>query len=414
MYLKKLIPESLVSAYHLCVALFGAVLYRFPSRRIRVIGVTGTKGKTSTTEMISAIFEAAGEKTALINSIRIKVDHKKERNPSGRSMPGRAQLQKFLRSAVRADCNVAIIEMTSEGARQHRHRGIELDGLVFLNLAPEHIESHGSYEAYSDAKFELGLSLAASPKKMRAIIANADDKESARYLALPVETRIAFSLTKHEPWRASTSSGTFTYEGRTISVPQPGEFSLKNALAAAEICYAFGASLDAIERGLASLTRIPGRAESIDEGQNFTVIVDYAHTPDSLTALYDAFSSVRRICVLSATGGGRDTWKRPVMGKVADEKCDEIIVTDEDPYDEDPRSIMESVARGMQRKPHIIPDRREAIATAFSMAKAGDAVLLTGKGTDQYIHRARGHNEPWDDARVAREELKKAIAARRV
>jgi UDP-N-acetylmuramoyl-L-alanyl-D-glutamate--2,6-diaminopimelate ligase len=156
MSFKKLIPESLLSAYHLAVALLGDALYGFPSRRIRVIGVTGTKGKTSTTEMISSIFEAAGEKTALINSIRIKIDQKKTRNAGGRSMPGRARLQRFLRSAVRAGCSVAIIEMTSEGARQHRHRGIELDGLVFLNLAPEHIESHGSYEAYSDAKFELG------------------------------------------------------------------------------------------------------------------------------------------------------------------------------------------------------------------------------------------------------------------
>jgi UDP-N-acetylmuramoyl-L-alanyl-D-glutamate--2,6-diaminopimelate ligase len=229
-----------------------------------------------------------------------------------------------------------------------------------------------------------------------------------------VETRIAFSLTKHEPWQASLDRGTFTYEGRAITVPMPGEFSLKNALAAAELCYAFGASLDAIERGLASLTRIPGRAERIDEGQDFTVIVDYAHTPDSLRALYEAFSSQRRICIVSATGGGRDTWKRPVMGKIADDMCDEVIVTDEDPYDEDPRSIMESVARGMQRRPHIVLNRREAIATALSLAKTGDAVLLTGKGTDQYIHRARGSLEPWDDARVAREELNKLIAARRV
>ncbi len=412
--LRKFIPESLRSTYHLALALLGAALYGFPSRRIRVIGVTGTKGKTSTSEMISAIFEAAGEKTALINSIRIKVDQRKERNTGGRSMPGRAQLQRFLRAAVRAGCTVAIIEMTSEGARQHRHRGIELDGLAFLNLAPEHIESHGSYEAYSDAKFELGKALAASPKNPRVVIANADDKESARYLALPVETRIAFSLTKHEPWHASASMGTFTYEGRTISVPLPGEFSLKNALAAAEMCYAFGASLDAIERGLAALTRIPGRAEKIDEGQNFAVVVDYAHTPDSLKALYDAFSAQRRICVVSATGGGRDTWKRPVMGKIADEMCDEVIVTDEDPYDESPVSIMESVARGMERKPRIIPDRREAIAAALSLAKSGDAVLLTGKGTDQYIHRAHGYAEPWDDARIAREELKKLLAARRV
>src|SRR3989344_5046598 len=148
MSIKKLLPRSLVSAYHLAVALLGAVFYGFPTRRIRVIAVTGTKGKTSTCEMISSILEAAGEKTALINSIRIKVDKKKERNTIGRSMPGRARLQKFLSDAVRAQLSYPVLGMASGGGRQHRHRGIDLDALVFLTLAPEHIESHGSYEAY--------------------------------------------------------------------------------------------------------------------------------------------------------------------------------------------------------------------------------------------------------------------------
>lgn len=404
MFISKFIPASVLSSYHLAVALMGATIYGFPSRRIRVIAVTGTKGKTSTTEMISAILEAAGEKTALFNSIRVKVDQKKERNPTGRSMPGRARLQKFLSDAVKAGCSCAIIEMTSEGARQHRHRGIDLDALVFLNLAPEHIESHGSYEAYSDAKFSLGLALAASPKRPRVMIANADDKESARYLALPVESRIAFSLQKHEPWHAAQDGGAFTYEGRTISVPQPGEFSLRNALAAAEVAYAFGADLSAIEKGLASVTRIPGRAERVDEGQSFTVVVDYAHTPDSLQALLRSYPG-RKICLLGSAGGGRDTWKRPVMGKTAEENAEIVILTNDDPYDEDPQKIVDEIASGMHQKPEIILDRRLAIRRALELAHSGDVVLITGKGIDP-IYGKGGEKIPWNDVTVAREEIK--------
>lgn len=405
MTIKSLIPTSLIDTYHLSVALAGAAYYRYPSRHIKVIGVTGTKGKTSTTEMISAIFEAAGEKTALINSIRTKIDHKRERNAAGRSMPGRARLQKFLRDAVDAGCTYAIIEMTSEGARQHRHRGIDMDGFVFLNLAPEHIESHGSYEAYSDAKFELGLALAASPKKVRTIVANADDKESARYLALPVENRIAFSLTKHRPWEASPDSGFFTYEGRKIVIKQPGEFSLKNALAAAEVAYAFGVELDHIEKGLGHITRIPGRAEKIDEGQPFAVIVDYAHTPDSLQALCEAYPG-RKICILGSAGGGRDTWKRPVMARTAEQHSEVVILTMDDPYDDDPMQIAQEMAAGMQKQPEIIIDRRLAIRRAFELASKGDTVLITGKGIDP-IYGKGGIKIPWSDASVAREELKR-------
>lgn len=410
MNLRKVVPHSLTSFYHRAVAYAGAVAYRHPSRHICVIGVTGTKGKTSTTEMISAIFEASGEKTALINSIRVKIAGKKERNTTGRSMPGRARLQKFLREAVDADCTYAIIEMTSEGARQHRHRWIELDGLVFLNLSPEHIESHGSYEAYSDAKFELGLALERSKKRPRTIVANADDKESARYLALEVENRIAFSLTKHSPWKAGPESGYFTYENTRINVHLPGEFSLKNALAAAELTYACGVELGAIEKGLNNLLRIPGRAERIDEGQDFTVVVDYAHTPDSLAALCKAYDR-RKICILGSAGGGRDTWKRPVMGRTAEEHSDVVILTTDDPYDDDPAQIAAEIAAGMHKKPEILLDRRLAIRRAFELARPGDVVLITGKGIDP-IYGKGGVKIPWSDASVAREELSRI--ARRV
>lgn len=399
----------LKSVYHFCLAIFGAIIYRFPSKKLIVIGVTGTKGKSSTTEMINAIFEEAGKKTAVLNSIRIKVDSESVPNTMRMSMPGRFFIESFLARAVGARVEVAILEMTSEGARQHRHRGISLDALVFTNLAPEHIESHGSFEAYADAKFKIGRQLARSRKKYRVIVANADDPQSARYLALPVERQLPFSI-KHDKSRsADEKGGHFMFNDTTIYLHMPGEFSLSNALAAATLADAFGIATPVIARALGKISRIPGRAEKIIAGQDFDVVVDYAHTADSLQALYDAYANVRKICVLGSTGGGRDKWKRPVMGKVAHDNCDVVILTNEDPYDEDPRTIIDEIAAEMKSKTEIIIDRRMAIARGISLAREGDAVLITGKGTDPTIQGPNHSSIPWSDVQVAREEIEKAL-----
>jgi UDP-N-acetylmuramoyl-L-alanyl-D-glutamate--2,6-diaminopimelate ligase len=405
--LRHLVPKPFFSAYHLCLAGLGAFLYGFPSRSVIVIGVTGTKGKSSTTEYLNAIFEAHGWKTALLNSIRIKIGTDSKTNTMRMSMPGRFYIQAFLRKAVRMGCRVAILEMTSEGARQHRHRFLDMNAFVFTNLAPEHIESHGSLEAYASAKFSIGLQLARSKKRPRIIVANAEDAQSPRYLTLPVEVSLPATLAAVKPWSASDRGGVFRFEGADIHVRLPGVFSLKNALLAAMAARALGIPVPSIQKGIESLAVIPGRAEEINAGQNFTVVVDYAHTPDSLSALYDAYGNRRKICVLGATGGGRDTWKRPVMGKIAEESCSRVILTNEDPYDEEPRSIVEGLISGMKQKPEVVMDRREAIRTAFSYAREGDVVLITGKGTDPNIAGPRGEKTPWSDAEIAREELKR-------
>ena len=182
-----------------------------------------------------------------------------------------------------------------------------------------------------------------------------------------------------------------------------------NALAAIKMSAALGVPLSATATALATLPPVQGRVERIEAGQNFMVIVDYAHTPDSLRALYGAFPNRRKICVLGNTGGGRDIWKRPEMGRIADETCEKVILTNEDPYDEDPRAIVDAMAKDMQRAPLIIMDRREAIRRALSLAKSGDAVLISGKGTDPYIMGARGAKTPWSDAKVVREELERLL-----
>jgi UDP-N-acetylmuramoyl-L-alanyl-D-glutamate--2,6-diaminopimelate ligase len=403
---RALLPASFLSLYHFLLALLGALVYGFPSRSLYVIGVTGTKGKTSTTEYINAIFEAAGKKTALLNSIRVKVGPASRRNELGRSMPGRFFIQHFLAQARAAHCDVVILEMTSEGAAQHRHRGIALDTFVFTNLAPEHIESHGSFQAYADAKLELARQLVRSRKRPRTLIINKDDEQAPRYLALPAERKIAFSLSTQIPWQASAQGGSLSFAGTTVTTSLPGEFSLKNALAAAEAARAAGIAPELIAKGVASLSVIPGRAERVDEGQDFTVVVDYAHTPESLAALCDAYGAMRRICILGSAGGGRDTWKRPVMGRVAEEKCAVVILTNDDPYDDDPLQIIEEIAAGMKRRPEILADRREAIRRALSLAQKGDAVLITGMGIDA-PHLKGGAQARWSDSAVAREELKR-------
>ncbi len=406
---RAIVPSSVMGVYHFCVAILGALILGFPSSKLLVIAVTGTKGKSSTTEMINAIFEAAGYRTAVLNSIRFKIVDESRPNELRMSMPGRFFIQDFLARALHHGCSVVILEMTSEGARQYRHRGIALDALVFTNLAPEHIESHGSLEAYANAKYEIGRQLARSSKRPRVMVANADDKESSRYLTLPVEHALPFSLAGAAPYAADADGGHFHFDETDIAIHLPGEFSLMNALAAATVARAFNVPTSAIVRGLDNLTRIPGRAERIEAAQDYAVVVDYAHTPDSLTALYDAYRDNRKICVMGSTGGGRDTWKRPVMGGIADARCDTVILTNEDPYDEDPRSIVDALAAGMKRSPTIIMDRREAIAHAIGLARTGDAVLITGKGTDPTIAGPRGSKIPWSDARVAREELEKRV-----
>lgn len=412
--IEKMIPrkiyKSLQPAYHFLLALTGTILYRHPSRDIYVIGITGTKGKSSTTEFVNAVLEGAGKKTAVLSTIRFKVGTDSRPNTFKMTMPGRFFTQKFLREAVDAGCQYAIIEMTSEGARFFRHLGVELDALIFTNLSPEHIESHGSFEKYKKAKLKLVKRLANSNKPVRLSIANIDNEHAPSFLIYPVEKNIGYSLKDVHITKEDDRGSTIVWEGKTIHIPLPGKFNISNAVAALTLARELGIDAEKAKKGVESLSLIRGRVERVEAGQEFAVIVDYAHTDDSLRKLYEAFPTSRKIAVLGSTGGGRDTWKRPVLGKIADECCDEIIVTNEDPYDEDPMKIINEVASGVtEHTPTIILDRRKAMAQAFSLARQGDTVLISGKGTDPYIMGPNGTKIPWDDATVAKEELEKLL-----
>lgn len=409
---RRLIPKSIFGffnpAYHWTLSLGSAIVHGFPSRNIKVIGVTGTKGKSSTVEILSAILEEAGYKTALTNTIRFKVGDESQDNLYKMSMPGRFFMQRFISKAVKAKCDYAILEMTSQGAITFRHKFIQLDAFLFANISPEHIEAHGSYENYLKAKLDLADQLSISHKKDRVLIVNGDDKESERFLRLNADRKISYTLKDAEPYDIKREGIEFTWNGKKAHSPLSGLFNLYNILAAATTAKSQGVPDEAIIRAVEKFGGIPGRVQKIDAGQQFEVIVDYAHTPDSLEKLYQVFEGSRKICVLGGTGGGRDSWKRQKMGEIADQYCDEIILTDEDPYDEDPRQIVDGVAKGItSKKATIVMDRREAIGEAIKRARIGDSVLITGKGTDPYIMGPKNSKTPWSDAKVAREELEK-------
>lgn len=406
--LRSLLPHSLMRAYYRLWSQGGSLWYGNPSRNLTVIGITGTKGKSTTTELVAALLRAAGHKVAVASTIHFVIDEHEEPNLFKMTMPGRAYLQKFMRRAVAAGCTHAVIEMSSEGAKQLRHLGIEINALVFTNLQPEHLESHGGMEQYAEAKLELARALARSPKRPRVIVANVDDAYGERFLAVDVDSKAPYSLKDASTYTTDERSVRFMWRETLFSIPLPGVFNLYNCLAALTLGHALGIAPDTMRKGLENIGVIRGRQERVEKGQPFDVIVDYAHTPDSLRALMEAYKSKRLICIVGSTGGGRDTWNRPEKGKIAAEYCDVSILANEDPYDEDPQAILNAIAKGFANKPPvIILDRRAAIAAALKEAGKGDAVLITGKGTDPYIMGPRGTKEPWSDRTVAEEELAK-------
>lgn len=403
---EKLIPKKIYKLgqpiYHYLLTLTGAILYGFPANKIKIIGITGTKGKSSTTEIINSIFETAGYKTAMSGTIRFKIGENERPNKYKMSMPGRFFMQKFIKDAVDAKCDVAIIEMTSEGSKQFRHKFIYTDAFIFTNLSPEHIESHGSFENYKEAKLRMVSNL---KQKNGVLVVNEDSQYANEFKKRAPANVIGFSVSKNAQIK-SISPICFEYENLEFNSPLVGEFNIQNIVAAYHVAKRFDIPSDKILAGIAKLSHIKGRAQFVPNDREIEIVVDYAHTPDSLEAIYKAFDGKRRICILGNTGGGRDTWKRPEMAKIANQYCDQVILTDEDPYDEDPIKIVNEMKDSIDSaKLEIDMDRKSAIKKGIQKAGTGDAVLITGKGTDPYIMRANGSKEPWSDYEKVKEVL---------
>lgn len=392
-HIRPLIPQSILPYYHYTLSLLGAVLYGFPGRKLMVILVTGTKGKSSTTEFMYHILKQAGYKTAVSNTIHFVIDEKEEKNLFKMSTPGRFFIQRFLNKALKAGCTHVVLEMSSQAVLQSRHLWLYPNALIFTNLSPEHLDAHGTYDAYLNAKLEIAKIVQDSPKRPRILVANQDDQESEKFLAYNAEKKI-----------------TFTGRDLPFELSIPGEFNKYNAAGAVALAKEFGISEENIKTALINVKQIAGRLQYIECGQDFDVIVDYAHTTDSLQKLYDVFKGKRKIAVLGGTGGGRDRWKRKEMGAIADRECEMVYITNEDPYDEDPQQIMDDVASGVtSKKPVLIFGRRDAIKEAIKHAQVGDVILITGKGTDPYIMGPNGGKLTWSDAKITEEVLKEVL-----
>jgi len=396
--IKKIIPSFLLSWYHFLLAFLGAIVYRFPSRKLIVIGVTGTNGKSTVVELTSKILAAAGEKVASLSSIKFKVGEREWPNTLKMTMPGRFKIQRFLRQALSSGCKYAVLEVTSEGIKQYRHKFIDFEVAVFTNLAPEHIETHGSFENYREAKGKLFQ----ATKGIHVI--NIDDKNAEYFLQFPANKKYTYGLNK----------GDINTQNTQFKLRLIGNFNIYNALAVTCVGLSQGISSEICKRALEKVESIPGRMEEVIS-EPFKVFVDYAFTPNALEKVYQTLKpqNKKMICVLGACGGGRDKWKRPVLGKLAAKYCDEIIVTNEDPYDEDPYQILSMIKSGIFKSQFSNPnfyeilDRREAIRKSLELAKPNDTVIITGKGCEPWICVAKGKKIPWDDRKVVREEYEK-------
>lgn len=431
--IRRLAPPLLLSAYHWVLSWWSDFYYRHPSRKMVVIGITGTSGKSSTTFILRHILETAGLKVGCISTMEFCNGEHCWLNDRKMTMLGRMQAQTMLGDMVDHGCDVAIVETTSEGIVQHRHRHIAYDIVAMTNLYPEHIESHGSFENYQKAKEKLFARLWYTPRKnlrlfgepqriKKTIVVNQDLLQAGDFTRYPADERWTFGQQSdgknHVQWQMlhENKKGTaFGLNGIGMQTPLWGEHNVANIALAATVAMSLGVDLSQVATAAADIAALPGRIELVDAGQPYTVIVDYAFEPKAMAALYHVVRLLepkKIIHVFGSTGGGRDVQRRFTVGEYVGQNADVCIITDEDPYDDDPQKIIDDVASAVEKTGKKegenlfrILDRREAISKALQLAQPGDIVLITGKGSEQRMVVAGGEMIPWDDREVVREEM---------
>jgi UDP-N-acetylmuramoyl-L-alanyl-D-glutamate--2,6-diaminopimelate ligase len=390
------VPQLVVADTRDAMAAAATEFFGHPSREFPVAAVTGTNGKTTTAFLLCSILDAAGLRPGLIGTVEVRVGA--ERRPAVRTTPSAIALQRTFREMLDAGNRSCVMEATSHGSHFKRLDGTHFACLVFTNLSQDHLDLHGTMEEYFQAKRRLFLTAERPPSAI-----NVDDSWGRR-LAVDRPDALTFGFSK------DAALGPAALDG--IDFKLKGRFNVENALAATASARLLGIEDDAVARGLEALEGVPGRFETVDEGQPFTVIVDYAHTPDSLEnvlATARELDSARLICVFGC-GGDRDREKRPLMGRIASELADVAIVTSDNPRSEDPGAIIEEIVAGAGPEADVVPDRREAIARAIEAAGAGDVVVIAGKGHEQG-QEFRDRTVPFDDREVAREALRRLGAA---
>lgn len=394
--------------------------YGWPARGLRVIAVTGTNGKTTTANYINEILKQAGYKTAMFTTAVIEVAGESKINDLNATVASVSRMQQFLNEARRYKVDFVILEVTSHSLHQHKLDGVPIEAAVMTNLTQDHLDYHKTMEKYAAAK---GLLFARNP---RYIVLNRDDDwfdYFDKYLA--EEQKITYGKSEDADVRISDiklykkgSEATLAFdhqEKSQLATYLPGEYNVFNMAAAASICYVLGVSMSDIKNGIASLEGIPGRFERATKDETYEVIVDYAHTPDALEKLLEATRNItkKRIILVFGACGDRDALKRPIMGKIAAKLADEIILTDEESYNENPDKIRRDIYAGIEEskatnKTTEIADRREAMRHALNIAKKDDTILITGMGHEQF-RIINGEKLPWNDTNIVREIISEKI-----
>lgn len=390
-----------------------------PSLSLRMVGVTGTSGKTSTTYFIDSVLRAAGWTTARLGTIDYRIGDLV--HPAHQTTPEAPELQRLLREAVDLDCEAAVMEVSSHALELRRVAGIAFDVAVFTNLGHDHLNFHPDLHHYRRAKGRLFEELGSGGKRATAVV-NRDDPQAEYMLGVNRGEALTFGLDPGSDVRATECRSGLdgsSFLARTpagefpVAFPHLGEFHVHNALAAVGVGVALGLSPDTIAAGIAAAPPVPGRFELVDEGQPFRVAVDYAHKPEALERLLEGARRLgpRRLLTVFGCGGDRDRAKRPVMGRLAARGSDRVIVTSDNPRHEDPQAILEAIWKGVEEVPGgpersvLEPDRNLAIRRAIREAEAGDLVLIAGKGHETY--QILGHQWlDFDDRDVAGEALR--------
>ncbi|MFH0873300.1 MAG: UDP-N-acetylmuramyl-tripeptide synthetase [Candidatus Komeilibacteria bacterium] len=422
----KIIPDSLTKVYHWLLAQAAARQYHWPSESMIVIAITGTSGKSTTCEILWQILQHQGYKVGLASGIRFFDGVTSASNNTKMTMLGRFRLQKLLAQMKTNGCQYAIIETTSLGLSQYRHLGINIDVAAITNFWSEHDEAHGGLEQYRAAKGQLFHHLTTKPRKTingktidKISVLNADDDNYHYFAQFTSDKQLAFSLQSHRPNTLTADKISYQADGCNFAIenipfhlPLLGSYNVTNALTAITIASGLGVSLNDSAAALRGIAPVPGRLEYIDEGQDFTVIVDYAFEPKAMTKLYEVIIQLphnKVIHVLGTTGGGRDAKRGGILGAMAADFADIVIATDEDPYDDDPLKLIQRVATGAQNKGKeldknlfIKRNRLDGITKAVDLAQPGDIVLITGKGSEGAMAVANGKKIAWDDREVAR------------
>ena len=405
-------------AMMVCVPYF----FDYPANRMRMVGVTGTNGKTTTTHMIRHILKAQGHKVGVIGTVHIMIGDTSY--PIHNTTPDVVDLQHILYQMVQENVEYCVMEVSSHALALGRVSGVEFDTAVFTNLTQDHLDFHKTFENYLAAKCKLFEQVSASDqvKDNKGAVINIDDSYGHRVMEKTTAPTITYSTLGKGTLNASdvhmstkNSQYTVNYKGESypVSMNTTGLFNVYNTLAAIGACLQEGISMEAIDTALKTFSSVPGRFELIEEGQDFAVVVDYAHTPDGLQNILETAKAIKenRIIIVFGCGGDRDATKRPIMGRIAAEYGDKIYVTSDNPRTEDPVQIVKDVEVGVKEalrngtSYEVIVDRREAINHAIHDAKAGDIVIIAGKGHENY-QILKNETIHFDDREEARKALK--------